>query len=328
MALRGMFLQQVLLLVLIFLAATATSKPNSNCIDSCGSLSIPYPFGTSVGCYLDESFLITCNQTFETPKPFLRRGNIEVLNISLDGELRISTFVAHHCYNQSGLLSSKIRSELTLSNFPISNKKNKFTAVGCDTVALIKGTQGMNYTTGCISLCDSVDSVENGSCSGIGCCQTSIPAGVADFIVRLGSYNNYSKVLDFNPCGFAFVVEENAYSFSSLDLKNFSNRETVPVVLDWAVGSDSSETCPDAQRNSTSYACKAANSECYNSTNGPGYRCKCSSGFQGNPYLLHGCQGTNLHLVYYMIFFSFAKFSIHVGFFICILILQFSCRCC
>uniref|UniRef100_A0A2N9GD46 Protein kinase domain-containing protein n=1 Tax=Fagus sylvatica TaxID=28930 RepID=A0A2N9GD46_FAGSY len=288
MALRGMFLQQVLLLVLIFLAARATSQPNSNCIHSCGSLSIPYPFGTSAGCYLDKSFLITCDNTSEsTPKPFLRLSNIDVLNISLDGELRISTFVAHDCYNQSGLLSSKIPSYLTLSNFPISNKKNKFTAVGCDTLALIEGTQGKSYTTGCISLCSGVHSVENGSCSGIGCCQTSIPAGVADFSVGLSSYNNHSEVLDFNPCGFAFVVEENAYNFSSLDLKNFSNREAVPVVLDWAVGS---ETCPDAQRNSTSYACKAANSECYNSTNGPGYRCKCSSGFQGNPYLLYGCQ--------------------------------------
>ena len=130
MALHGLLLQQLLLLGLTILAA---SEPNSICINSCGSLNIPYPFGTSEGCYLDESFLITCNNTFETPRPFLRRGNITVLNISLDGELRVSTFVAHDCYNESGLLFSDRLSELTLSKFPISYTKNKFTAVGCDT---------------------------------------------------------------------------------------------------------------------------------------------------------------------------------------------------
>uniref|UniRef100_A0A2N9HSL5 Protein kinase domain-containing protein n=1 Tax=Fagus sylvatica TaxID=28930 RepID=A0A2N9HSL5_FAGSY len=219
MALRGMFLhQQVLLLGLIILAATAASQLN---------------FGLRKELW------------------------IYVLNISLDGEMRVSTFVAHDCYNESKLLDSELRS------------------------------LGKEYTTGCISLCNSVDSVVNGSCSGIGCCQTSIPEGVTDFYVNVTSFNAHWDVLDFNPCGFGFVVEEEAYNFSSLDFENFQNRETVPVVLDWAVGS---ETCPNAQRNSISYACIAANSECYNSTNGPGYRCNCSSGFQGNPYLLDGCQ--------------------------------------
>jgi hypothetical protein len=236
-------LQQLLLLGLTILAA---SEPNSSCINSCGSLNIPYLFRTSEGCYLDESFLITCNNTFETPRPFLRRGTITVLNISLDGELRVSTFVAHDCYNESGLLFSDRLSKLTLSKFPISYTKNKFTAVGCDTYVIIKGSRGQNYTTGCLSLCDSVDSVVNGSCSGIGCCQTSIPEGVIDFTVGLGSFSNHSAVLNFNPCGFGFVVEEKAYNFSSLDLTNLLNIETVPVVLDWAVGN---ETCPDAQTN-------------------------------------------------------------------------------
>jgi hypothetical protein len=61
-----------------------------------------------------------------------------------------------------------------------------------------------------------------------------------------------------------------------------------PLVIDWAVGD---ETCEDAQKNTTSYACKAEYSYCYNTTNGPGYRCNCSNGFQGNPYLPRGCTG-------------------------------------
>ncbi|GMY06606.1 putative wall-associated receptor kinase-like 16 [Fagus crenata] len=97
MALRGMLFHQQLLLGLIILAATATaasqdSQPNSSCI-YCGSLCIPYPFGTRWGHYLDdsfESFHINCDNTSGTPKPTLGYyNNLEVLNISLDGELRV-----------------------------------------------------------------------------------------------------------------------------------------------------------------------------------------------------------------------------------------------
>ena len=224
---------------------------------------------------------------------FCAHSNLTVLNISLDGELRVSNFVARDCCNNSGLVDNDIF-QLGLLNFSISYTNNKFTAVGCDTFVIFNGlSRGQNYTTGCLSFCDHIDSVVNGSCSGIGCCQTSIPEGVTSFIVGLGSFNYHSTLLDFNPCGFGFVGEEDAYNFSSVDLKFLQNR-TIPLVLFWAVGN---ETCQYAKRKLTSYACKAAGSECYNFNNGPGYRYNCSLGFQGNPYLLDGCQGTNINSV-------------------------------
>jgi hypothetical protein len=132
--------------------------------------------------------------------------------------------------------------------------------------------------------------VDNGSCSGIGCCQTSIPEGIRNFTTRVRSFDNHTAVFGFNPCSFGFVVEEEAYNFSPSDFTNLQDRVKVPVVLDWAVGN---ETCEAAKGNMTSYICmhviKAESSYCYNSTNGTGYRCNCSTGFQGNPYLPHGC---------------------------------------
>jgi hypothetical protein len=294
MAFRGMRLQQKFLLGAFILAATAASQPDPNCNKTCGNLSIPYPFGTSEGCYLDSSFLITCNYSSGIPTPFLRKGNIiTVRNISLDGELRILSSVASDCNNESGFSVNRTNHYLQLSKFTVSYTRNKFTVVGCDTSAYISGTaqatSGVkNYTTGCISLCDSIESVDNGSCSGIGCCQTSIPEGVTSLSATVWSFNNYLAVFRFNPCGFGFLVEEEAYSFSPSDLKNLRDIVTVPVVLDWAVGN---ETCEDAQKNMTGYACKAKYSECYDSTNGPGYRCNCTKGFQGNPYLYDGCTG-------------------------------------
>ncbi|CAL5035119.1 unnamed protein product [Urochloa decumbens] len=61
--------------------------------------------------------------------------------------------------------------------------------------------------------------------------------------------------------------------------------------VQWAVAN---LTCEEAKQNSTGYACVSANSTCLgvNSASDEyvGYRCKCMRGFEGNPYIPHGCQ--------------------------------------
>ena len=185
MALRGMLLQQLLLLLgLIILAA---SQPNSNCKRSCGNVDIPCPFGTEAGCYLNKSFLITCDTNTSKSKPLLCNSNVTILNISLDGELQVSYSIVRDCYNESRVCANRTYSGLHLTKFAISFKKNKFTAVSCDTGALILGSREKDYAIECVSFCDNAESVDDGSCSGIGCCQTSIPAGVSDFLWVLGA---------------------------------------------------------------------------------------------------------------------------------------------
>ncbi|KAA8546579.1 hypothetical protein F0562_002682 [Nyssa sinensis] len=296
MALREMLVQLITLLISILLARAiaATSQPEPGCPTSCGNLSIPFPFGTSDGCYLDDSFFLTCNDTqYNPPRTFA--GDEQVLDISVDGHMRVASNFAQDCFNKSGLLFEK-STNFSLSNFVISSTRNKFTAVGCDTigVAVGEGSEGQNYAIGCISYCNRIESVDNGSCSGFGCCQTSMPQGATDFTVVVGSTWNHTNISDFNPCGYAFVVEEDYFNFSTLDLKDFQNRENVPMVLDWAIGN---ETCEDAKKNSSSYACRAVNSDCYNSPNGLGYFCNCSRGYQGNPYLIDDCQGLSISLL-------------------------------
>jgi hypothetical protein len=83
----------------------------------------------------------------------------------------------------------------------------------------------------------------------------------------------------------------NKFSFSSDYLYTLKDIETFPMVLDWAV---SNETCEFAQSKSD-YVC-GGNNTCYDPDNGYGYRCKCKDGYNGNPYLQLGCQGTYLHI--------------------------------
>ncbi|XP_063950021.1 wall-associated receptor kinase 2-like [Daucus carota subsp. sativus] len=255
------------------------------CIPTCGDLVVPYPFGTSQGCYLENefsSFLINCSDS----TPHLGKGSIPVRNISLiDQHIHISTRAARICYND---IATQVTYEdpyfLGLSKFQV-NHTNKFTVIGCSTLALITGSRVQNYTTGCASVCDGVPSVVNGSCSGIGCCQTSLPKGARDFEVEFRVFNN--SVLADIPCSSAFVAEDGFYNFSSSDLITIEER-LFPVMLDWSVGT---ETCAIAKKNKTSYACVAPDSTCTDSVygEGTGYQCRCPSGYEGNPYLSNGC---------------------------------------
>ncbi|XP_030933348.1 putative wall-associated receptor kinase-like 16 [Quercus lobata] len=274
MALHRLLLHQQLLLLLIISAVRAESQSNSSCEKKCGNVEIHYPFGTSLNCSLDGSFLIDCKNMSGIPKPVLASSsNLEVLNISLDdGELLVSTPLTRRCFNNDS-------SQNIWSNFPISNRKNKFIAVGCGIIAYVDSSG--TYAGGCISMCDSNSSVAKRPCSGKGCCETYIPQGVVRSDVVISSFY---RMESYNSCVFAFVVKEEEFP-PSLDLQNLHNKPTVPVVLNWKIANY--KTCKDA-KNQEGYACKADHSECH-SINGTGYLCKCSSGFEGNAYIENNC---------------------------------------
>ncbi|KAI6689478.1 hypothetical protein NL676_026306 [Syzygium grande] len=125
-----------------------------------------------------------------------RSSNIEILHISIeDHELRINVSTGRDCYNSSGKdNSSSHNPRLRLAEFPISSTKNKFTAVGCDTSAIFRDRHG-TFSFGCMSSCSNLSDVINGSCSGIGCCQTSIPRNIFGYNLFIESISSHSNVL-------------------------------------------------------------------------------------------------------------------------------------
>ncbi|KAF8112364.1 hypothetical protein N665_0064s0001 [Sinapis alba] len=283
---------QSLILVAIFFCIAYTEpvngKPRKGCQTKCGNVTVEYPFGTSPGCYYaeDPNFHLTCNEK----EKLLFEDKFEVINISHSGELRVWDIVSYACYDSQGNLSDDIYNSYKLGNLSLS-RNNKLTLVGCNAYALLSTFGTQNYSIGCMSTCNSPP-VANGECNGAGCCSTDVyvPSDSYEFHTFSDRFQNLTSVHDFNPCTYAFLAETGTFHFDALeDIKNLRNVTEFPLVLDWSIGN---QTCEQVGNRSI---CGMNNSICFNSTREKGYNCKCSEGFEGNPYLSneHGCKDIN-----------------------------------
>ena len=73
----------VILLATMIAAAMAFSFALHNCYGSCGNVTFPYPYGTTVGCYLNDHAILgyhfmNCTTTNAYDQPHPKIGNINV----------------------------------------------------------------------------------------------------------------------------------------------------------------------------------------------------------------------------------------------------------
>ncbi|KAF3335170.1 Wall-associated receptor kinase 5 [Carex littledalei] len=101
----------LLLVTLLALAypSTIVASAQPGCASSCGDLTIPYPFGISIGCFRD-CFEIACqmsNTTTSTNRTYiasLAGTTVQVLNLSLEvAEVQVQLPIGWQCYNKSGV---------------------------------------------------------------------------------------------------------------------------------------------------------------------------------------------------------------------------------
>ncbi|KAK8447816.1 hypothetical protein SEVIR_8G158950v4 [Setaria viridis] len=83
-------------------------------------------------------------------------SNAEVISISPEtGEIRVVTYPSYMCYNMNSpsIFTSYAGPWILANPFMISARSNKFTAIECNTVALL---QSRSYYTGCVTYCESI----------------------------------------------------------------------------------------------------------------------------------------------------------------------------
>ncbi|XP_074320081.1 putative wall-associated receptor kinase-like 16 [Silene latifolia] len=261
-----------------------------HCSSMCGNITIPYPFGIEEGCYYVDNYMgLKCDRSGNPPQLILGK-NILVSNIDLtEGEIRVNQNMSFNCYSQ-GESQGEHSPGVNLVAFTISSTKNKLVATGCDTYAWFTGFRhGMQYETGCMTKCDSLNSVADNNCNGVGCCEASIPDGISNITTKVSSFSNHTSVA-FNPCSVAFPVANDSFTFLRKNLTQglgfYSDFPLLPVIFNWGIGR---QRCSEAQEQG-SCLCKN-NTICSDlEPDQVGYRCKCKDGFTGNPYLPQGCQ--------------------------------------
>ncbi|KAI3950588.1 hypothetical protein MKW92_053691, partial [Papaver armeniacum] len=294
-------------------AASSLMQTKPGCPAKCGNVSIPYPFGIfdaagGEGCSINGvgiGYAITCNTSFDPPRPFLGKGSLQVLSIS-ESEIRVRNYqIARRCFTEFGVLIPENTSTKTdemsyiiqRSPFTFSYTKNRFMfAIGCDSstsFAAYAVDRNKNETAyegvSCMSSCNSITDIVEKSCSERhGCCELTIPKRINWFEANVYSLYNHTKIWSFNKCSYAIFAEHDQYTFHSSDFllpstDFIAKKANISLVLDWAIGN---KTCEEAKKD---LACQQ-NSNCINSKNNEGYRCTCYNGYEGNPYLSPGCQ--------------------------------------
>ncbi|KAK1400902.1 Wall-associated receptor kinase [Heracleum sosnowskyi] len=268
-----------LILALVFMqeaSAQESSVAKPGCPDRCGSVSINYPFGIGTDCSANERLEISCNTSFNPPKPFLSYNQLEVLQISvLEGTIQVNNPVFKDCTD--GSETQKV--VYAYYPFTFSVTQNRFTAMGCDNLASM--TKVGSNIGGCMSFCNSTG--KDNSCFGVNCCQTNIPPSLWFFSTSLKSIN---PIHDQDMCKYAFIADQDWF-LSLTDIYSVQTMEQVPAVLDWKPTVSCYSFGPtNVSRNS---------SLCGRNTLCTNQHCSCLIGYEGNPYLPDGCQAIGNH---------------------------------
>ncbi|XP_060672696.1 wall-associated receptor kinase-like 3, partial [Ziziphus jujuba] len=188
------------------------------------------------------------------------------------------------------------------SPFVFSASENMFTAVSCAVRALMSSSSldEFEISAGCKSKCSTTltDQLLDNCSAGVNCCQTTIPSyGIKTFSTTFQPETDKT-------CKYAFVVDQEWFisKFNNTTFDALRDMDYVPATLEWSLnryskhqiyGTNLSALQLTQLLRNNSIRCLGDSSiSSVNQTAALSVQgCYCKDGFEGNPYLLDGCQG-------------------------------------
>uniref|UniRef100_A0A804IXS0 Protein kinase domain-containing protein n=1 Tax=Musa acuminata subsp. malaccensis TaxID=214687 RepID=A0A804IXS0_MUSAM len=279
-----------------------------SCRKSCGSISFGYPFGIDDGCFR-TGFNLTCrNHSTSSPRLFLGDGTIEVTRIDTNQGL---VYIKPPTIVMGIDAEFKRASLIDLENWPYSfelmehmtrdsyqgTTSNRVYVVGCSaTASLVDRTTNKTIST-CFSICAAGDPSQYSEWSDVnsGCCTLDLNfKNTTALEIQLTRLNQKELHL-VNTSGIKVIMFDGDDDVLQGVLKG--RRTNAEATLAWYMNDHLS--CEEA-KNTDTYACVSQNSLCQGVfldssyiNNSVGYLCRCSTGYQGNPYVPSGCQATS-----------------------------------
>ncbi|KAF8711423.1 hypothetical protein HU200_029455 [Digitaria exilis] len=170
---------------------------------------------------------------------------------------------------------------------------NPYTVDGC---SLDTGYNPIQIREGCTRWCGNVSipfpfGLEEGCFAReifhLNCTDKTLILRIMDDYLNVTNIDADQGIIQYT-ADYGYAVEFlDTYSSQRL----YTDSRNSSASLQWAVAN---ETCLQAQHNGSGYACVSGNSACMPVRTDYrgffGYRCKCTEGFQGNPYVKYGCK--------------------------------------
>ncbi|CAM6051851.1 unnamed protein product [Sphagnum compactum] len=270
---------------------------NESCLSHCGSVAIPYPFGTAPGCGLPE-FRLSCISNNSTTGASTASMNY---SFPVDPVLLLSTPSGD--FQITAISNSTLWiNTTTVKALACSSAQNVFFGAGCNATVNVTFDGAANTEQTCKTGCNNPGGYPYPYCDY--CCTIPVPQGTRTIDFYGGVLGNNNESSSSTSCGFATFLSKNSYTpplvaADDVAIGHLPSSEILGsghwvTALEWAIPGPN---CADAIK-LTNYSCDASGS-CRNAsagligytclcTEGYSYNCACPRGFHGNPYNLSG----------------------------------------